>query len=45
MSVEPTSFEQVADVLRPGDAIVVKASRAVGLEGIPVLIEKRSQAW
>jgi UDP-N-acetylmuramoyl-tripeptide--D-alanyl-D-alanine ligase len=31
--------------LRPGDAILVKASRAVGLEGIPVLIEKHSQAW
>jgi UDP-N-acetylmuramoyl-tripeptide--D-alanyl-D-alanine ligase len=31
--------------LRPGDAIVVKASRAVGLEGIPALIEKHSEAW
>jgi UDP-N-acetylmuramoyl-tripeptide--D-alanyl-D-alanine ligase len=37
--------ETTLDVLRPGDAIVVKASRAVGLEGIPVLIEKHSQAW
>ena len=33
------------DLLRPGDAILVKASRAVGLEGIPDLIEKHSQAW
>jgi UDP-N-acetylmuramoyl-tripeptide--D-alanyl-D-alanine ligase len=32
-------------LLRPGDAILVKASRAVGLEGIPALIEKHSQAW
>ena len=30
---------------RPGDAILVKASRAVGLEGIPALIEKHAQAW
>jgi UDP-N-acetylmuramoyl-tripeptide--D-alanyl-D-alanine ligase len=35
----------VLDRLRPGDAILVKASRAVGLEGIPALIEKHSQAW
>ena len=33
------------DVLAPGDAILVKASRAVGLEGIPALIEKHAQAW
>ncbi len=32
-------------LLRPGDAILVKASRAVGLEGIPALIEKHSRAW
>lgn len=32
-------------VLRPGDAILVKASRAVGLEGIPVRIENLSEAW
>ena len=30
---------------RPGDAILVKASRAVGLEGIPASIEKRARAW
>ena len=30
---------------RPGDVILVKASRAVGLEGIPELIEKHSRAW
>jgi UDP-N-acetylmuramoyl-tripeptide--D-alanyl-D-alanine ligase len=33
------------DVLAPGDAILVKASRSVGLEGIPASIEKRSRAW
>ena len=36
---------ELLDLLRPGDAILVKASRAVGLEGIPALIEKHSQAW
>jgi UDP-N-acetylmuramoyl-tripeptide--D-alanyl-D-alanine ligase len=41
-----SSFDETTlELLRPGDAIVVKASRAVGLEGIPVLIEKHSQAW
>ena len=39
------SFESVADELRPGDVILVKASRAVGLEGIPALIQKHSRAW
>ena len=32
-------------LLEPGDAILVKASRAVGLEGIPARIEKRAGAW
>jgi len=36
---------ELLDLLRPGDAILVKASRAVGLEGIPALIEKHSEAW
>jgi UDP-N-acetylmuramoyl-tripeptide--D-alanyl-D-alanine ligase len=39
------AFHEIAGVLRPGDAILVKASRAVGLEGIPALIEKHSRAW
>jgi UDP-N-acetylmuramoyl-tripeptide--D-alanyl-D-alanine ligase len=39
------ALEAAADVLRPGDAILVKASRAVGLEGIPASIEKRARAW
>ncbi len=38
-------FAEVLDLLRPGDVVLVKASRAVGLEGIPALIEKHSQAW
>ena len=42
---DTASFANAADVLRPGDAILVKASRAVGLEGIPALIEKHSRAW
>jgi UDP-N-acetylmuramoyl-tripeptide--D-alanyl-D-alanine ligase len=39
------AFGAVADVLRPGDAILVKGSRAVGLEGIPELIQKHSLGW
>ena len=39
------AFESVASLLQPGDAILVKASRAVGLEGIPASIEKRARAW
>jgi UDP-N-acetylmuramoyl-tripeptide--D-alanyl-D-alanine ligase len=39
------AFDGVARLLEPGDAILVKASRAVGLEGIPASIEKRAGAW
>ena len=39
------AFDPIASVLRPGDAILVKGSRAVGLEGIPDLIQKHSLAW
>jgi UDP-N-acetylmuramoyl-tripeptide--D-alanyl-D-alanine ligase len=39
------SADEILDLLRPGDAILVKGSRAVGLEGIPALIEKHFQAW
>ena len=42
---DASGFEGVAHLLRPGDAILVKASRSVGLEGIPASIEKRSRAW
>jgi UDP-N-acetylmuramoyl-tripeptide--D-alanyl-D-alanine ligase len=42
---DAASFSEALDVLRPGDAILVKGSRAVGLEGIPALIEKHSRAW
>jgi UDP-N-acetylmuramoyl-tripeptide--D-alanyl-D-alanine ligase len=41
----PESFDALVGTLRPGDAILVKASRAVGLEGIPALIQKHSSAW
>jgi UDP-N-acetylmuramoyl-tripeptide--D-alanyl-D-alanine ligase len=33
------------DLLRPGDAVLVKASRAVGLEGIPERVAKIAQSW
>jgi UDP-N-acetylmuramoyl-tripeptide--D-alanyl-D-alanine ligase len=39
------AFDEIGDLLRPGDAILVKGSRSVGLEGIPALIEKHSRAW
>lgn len=41
----PAAFAEVAHVLRPSDAILVKASRAVGLEGIPAAIEKVAETW
>ena len=42
---DAASFDDVASLLQPGDAILVKASRAVGLQGIPASIEKRARAW
>jgi UDP-N-acetylmuramoyl-tripeptide--D-alanyl-D-alanine ligase len=42
---DAASFGEIAPLLEPGDAILVKGSRAVGLEGIPALIEKHSRAW
>jgi UDP-N-acetylmuramoyl-tripeptide--D-alanyl-D-alanine ligase len=33
------------DVVRPGDAVLVKASRAVGLEGVAERIAKLAGAW
>jgi len=39
------AFEPIGAVLLPGDTILVKGSRAVGLEGIPALIQKHSLAW
>jgi len=42
---DAAAFAELGAVVRPGDAILVKASRAVGLEGIPALIEKHSRAW
>jgi UDP-N-acetylmuramoyl-tripeptide--D-alanyl-D-alanine ligase len=35
----------VEDVVRPGDAVLVKASRAVGLEGVADRIAKLAGAW
>jgi UDP-N-acetylmuramoyl-tripeptide--D-alanyl-D-alanine ligase len=40
-----SAFDDVARVLRPGDAILVKASRSVGLEGIAGLIAKIARQW
>ena len=42
---DAASFAEVAGVVGPGDAVLVKASRAVGLEGIPAQIEKIAAAW
>jgi len=35
----------VRDIVRPGDAVLVKASRAGGLEGVPEQIAKLAEAW
>jgi UDP-N-acetylmuramoyl-tripeptide--D-alanyl-D-alanine ligase len=42
---DASGFDVIAAVLQPGDAILVKGSRSVGLEGIPDLIQKHSLAW
>ena len=39
------TVEAVRAFLEPGDAVLVKASRAVGLEGIPEEIAKIAGAW
>jgi UDP-N-acetylmuramoyl-tripeptide--D-alanyl-D-alanine ligase len=39
------AVEAARAFLRPGDAVLVKASRAVGLEGIPVEITKIARTW
>ena len=40
-----SAVEAVRAFLEPGDAVLVKASRAVGLEGIPEEIAKIAGAW
>jgi UDP-N-acetylmuramoyl-tripeptide--D-alanyl-D-alanine ligase len=42
---DAASFGEVAALLGPGDAVLVKGSRAVGLEGIPERIENLSGTW
>jgi UDP-N-acetylmuramoyl-tripeptide--D-alanyl-D-alanine ligase len=37
--------EAVDAVVRPGDAVLVKASRAIGLEGVAERIAKLAEAW
>jgi len=39
------ALEAARAFLEPGDAVLVKASRAVGLEGIPAEITKIARAW
>jgi UDP-N-acetylmuramoyl-tripeptide--D-alanyl-D-alanine ligase len=39
------AVEEARDYLRPGDAVLVKASRAVGLEGIANEIANLAEAW
>jgi UDP-N-acetylmuramoyl-tripeptide--D-alanyl-D-alanine ligase len=38
----PEGFEEM---LQPGDAVLVKASRAVGLEGVPARIANEAEKW
>jgi UDP-N-acetylmuramoyl-tripeptide--D-alanyl-D-alanine ligase len=42
---DAASFGEVEGLVRTGDAVLVKASRAVGLEGIAAEIEKRARTW
>lgn len=42
---DAAAFAEVEPLLRPGDAVLVKASRAVGLEGIPGRIENLARTW
>jgi UDP-N-acetylmuramoyl-tripeptide--D-alanyl-D-alanine ligase len=37
--------DAIGDVFRPGDAVLVKASRAVGLEGVADRIAKLAETW
>jgi UDP-N-acetylmuramoyl-tripeptide--D-alanyl-D-alanine ligase len=39
------AFDEVADVLQPGDAVLVKGSRAVGLEGVAGRIANLAERW
>jgi UDP-N-acetylmuramyl pentapeptide synthase len=39
------AVEAARAFLRPGDAVLVKASRAVGLEGIAAEIANFAEAW
>jgi len=39
------AVDALRGLLQPGDAVLVKASRAVGLEGIPAEIAKIAGAW
>jgi UDP-N-acetylmuramoyl-tripeptide--D-alanyl-D-alanine ligase len=41
----PAAVEAAREYLRPGDAVLVKASRAVGLEGIAEEITKIARTW
>lgn len=42
---DAAAVEPLLAHLRPGDAILVKASRSVGLEGIPALVENLLGRW
>ncbi len=43
--VPDATSSAIAAAVRPGDVVLVKASRAVGLEGVPAEIAKIAQAW
>jgi UDP-N-acetylmuramoyl-tripeptide--D-alanyl-D-alanine ligase len=39
------AVERLARMLRAGDVVLVKASRAVGLEGVAPALANRAMAW
>ena len=40
-----SAIDRVANELGPGDCVLVKASRAVGLEGVAPALANREAAW
>ena len=40
-----SAIERVANELRPGDSVLVKGSRAVGLEGVAPALANREASW
>lgn len=42
---DAASVDEITALLRPGDAVLVKGSRAVGLEGVPAHVANLARQW